>query len=279
MRLRTAAVSHSSPIADNGVVTNTISLAGKAPQLVIFDLDGTLTDSAEGIVASFLHALSHVGAPVPEGDLTAQIVGPPMDDTFRALGLGESTDAAIAAFRAEYGTRGWAMNTVFDGIVALLADLRAAGVRLAVATSKLEPTARRILAHFGLDQHFEVIAGRPDDSRKTKEQVLAHALAQLQPLPERVLMVGDRSHDVDGAAAHGIDTVVVGWGYGQADFADGSRTGVTHAPTIDELRRAVRCLRLCTSPSSAAGTSAGPRWPRRCSPTSCAGAAWATRYG
>ena len=150
-------------------MTNTISLAGKAPQLVIFDLDGTLTDSAEGIVASFLHALSHVGAPVPEGDLTAQIVGPPMDDTFRALGLGESTDAAIAAFRAEYGTRGWAMNTVFDGIVALLADLRAAGVRLAVATSKLEPTARRILAHFGLDQHFEIIAGA-DDSRKTKER-------------------------------------------------------------------------------------------------------------
>ena len=241
MRLHVAAVSHSSSIADNGIVTNTLSVAGKAPQLVIFDLDGTLTDSAEGIVASFLHALSHVGAPVPEGDLAARIVGPPMDDTFRALGLGESTDAAIAAFRAEYGTRGWAMNTVFDGIVALLADLRAAGVRLAVATSKLEPTARRILAHFGLEQHFEVIAGAsPDGSRKTKEEVLGHALEQLQPLPERVLMVGDRSHDVDGAATHGIDTVVVGWGYGQDDFADrrGS-TGVTHAPTIDELRRAL----------------------------------------
>jgi phosphoglycolate phosphatase len=222
-------------------VTDTISLAGKAPQLVIFDLDGTLTDSAEGIVASFLHALSHVGAPVPEGDLTAQIVGPPMDDTFRALGLGESTDDAIAAFRAEYGSRGWAMNTVFDGIVALLDDLRAAGVRLAVATSKLEPTARRILAHFGLDQYFEVIAGAtPDGSRKTKEEVLAHALEQLRPLPERVLMVGDRSHDVDGAATHGIDTVVVGWGYGQDDFADRcSSAGVTHAPTIDELRRAL----------------------------------------
>ena len=202
-----------------------------APQLVIFDLDGTLTDSAEGIVASFLHALSHVGAPVPEGDLTAQIVGPPMDDTFRAMELGANADAAIAAFRAEYGSRGWAMNTLFDGIAPLLADLRAAGVRLAVATSKLEPTAQRILAHFGLDQHFEVIAGAsPDGSRKTKVEVLAHALDQLQPLPERVLMVGDRSHDVDGASAHGIDTVVVGWGYGRDDFAGGfSKTGVTHA--------------------------------------------------
>ena len=213
----------------------------RAPQLVIFDLDGTLTDSAEGIVASFLHALNHIGAPVPDGDLAARIVGPPMDDTFREMLLGESAEKAFAAFRAEYGARGWAMNTPFDGIAGLLADLRAAGVRLAVATSKLEPTAQRILAHFGLDQHFEVVAGAsPDGSRKTKVEVLAHALDQLHPLPERVLMVGDRSHDVDGAAAHGIDTVVVGWGYGQADFADGfTKTGVTHAATVDELRRAL----------------------------------------
>ncbi|MEB3982448.1 HAD-IA family hydrolase [Mycobacterium sp. 663a-19] len=214
-----------------------------APQLVIFDLDGTLTDSAEGIVASFLHALGHVGVAVPEGDLAARIVGPPMDDTFRAMGLGEHADAAIAAFRAEYGARGWAMNTLFDGIATLLADLRAAGVRLAVATSKLEPTARRILAHFDLDRYFDVVAGAsPDGSRKTKEEVLAHALAQLRPLPERVLMVGDRSHDVDGAAAHGIEAVVVGWGYGRDDFADhnGAPDGrVTHAATVADLRRAL----------------------------------------
>ena len=197
--------------------------------------------SAEGIVACFLHALNHVGADVPDGDLAALIVGPPMDETFHSIGLGEHADAAFAAFRAEYGTRGWSMNSLFDGIEPLLADLRAAGIRLAVATSKLEPTARRILAHFGLEQHFEVIAGAsPDGSRKSKEEVLAHALAQLDPLPERVLMVGDRSHDVRGAAAHGIDTVVVGWGYGQADFPDGfSVTGTTHAASIDELRRAL----------------------------------------
>jgi phosphoglycolate phosphatase len=225
-------------INDNGGVTGTVSAA---PQLVIFDLDGTLTDSAEGIVASFVHALSHIGADVPDGDLTAMIVGPPMDETFHALGLGTDADTAFAAFRAEYGTRGWAMNSLFDGIEPLLTDLRAAGVRLAVATSKLEPTARRILAHFGLDQHFEVIAGAcPDGSRKSKEDVLAHALTQLQPLPERVLMVGDRSHDVEGAAAHGIDTVVVGWGYGRADFAHESPVvGVTHATTIAELRSAL----------------------------------------
>lgn len=207
-------------------------------QLVIFDLDGTLTDSAEGIVASFRHALERVGATVPDGDLIARLVGPPMHLTLRTLGLGEDTEEAIAAYYSDYTARGWAMNRLFDGIEPLLADLRAAGVRMAVATSKAEPTARRVLAHFGLDGYFEVIAGAGvDGSRSTKADVLAHALAQLAPLPERVLMVGDRSHDVVGAAEHGIDTVVVGWGYGQADFPDGLGEGATHAATVADLRR------------------------------------------
>jgi phosphoglycolate phosphatase-like HAD superfamily hydrolase len=225
-------------IDDNGHVAGTGS---GVTELVIFDLDGTLTDSADGIVASFVHALSHIGAAVPDGDLARQIVGPPMDETFHAMDLGERAEDAIAAFRAEYGSRGWAINSLFDGIEPLLADLRAAGVRLAVATSKLEPTAQRILAHFGIEQHFEVVAGATaDGSRRSKTEVLAHALAQLQPLPARVLMVGDRSHDAHGAAAHGIDTVIVGWGYGRNDFADGGHlTGVTHASTVEELRRAL----------------------------------------
>ena len=211
------------------------------PQLVIFDLDGTLTDSAEGIVSSFRHALGQVGAAVPDGDLARRIVGPPMHHTLSAMGLGQHADAAIAAYRADYSTRGWAMNSLFDGISLLLADLRSAGIRLAVATSKAEPTARRILAHFGLDQYFEVVAGASVDGiRATKADVLGHALAQLQPLPEHVLMVGDRLHDVEGAAAHGIDAVVVGWGYGQADFADATATsGLVHAATVADLRRAL----------------------------------------
>ena len=215
-------------VGDNGVVT----------QLVIFDLDGTLTDSAEGIVSSFRHALREVGAAVPDGDLAGRIVGPPMHRTLHEMGLGQHADAAIAAYRADYSTRGWAMNRPFDGIVRLLADLQAAGVRMAVATSKAEPTARRILAHFGLDEYFAVIAGASvDGSRSTKSDVVAHALAQLRPLPERVLMVGDRSHDVEGAAEHGIDTVVVGWGYGREDFADPQAvTALAHVCSVDDLR-------------------------------------------
>lgn len=203
-------------------------------ELVIFDLDGTLTDSAAGIVASFRHALAHIGAPVPDGDLTGRLVGPPMHHTLAELGLGAQADAAMAAYRADYTTRGWAMNSLFDGIVPLLEDLRAAGVRLAVATSKVEPTARKILAHFGLDGYFEVIAGASvDGTRAAKSDVVAHALRQLEPLPERVLMVGDRRHDADGAAAHGIDTVLVGWGYGRDDAVDDATTRVGD---ITELR-------------------------------------------
>jgi phosphoglycolate phosphatase-like HAD superfamily hydrolase len=205
---------------------------------VIFDLDGTLTDSAAGIVASFRHALGEIGAVVPEGDLAGRIVGPPMHVTLTSMGLGDRADEAVTAYRADYTTRGWAMNSVFDGIPALLTDLGAAGVRLAVATSKNELTARRIIEHFGLDGHFEVIAGAsPDDVRSSKADVVAHALAQLAPLPQRVLMVGDRSHDVEGAAAHGIDTVVVEWGYGASDFSGPEAVNAfRHVSTIDGLR-------------------------------------------
>ncbi|WP_245905896.1 HAD-IA family hydrolase [Mycolicibacterium palauense] len=215
-------------------------LATGAPQLVIFDLDGTLTDSAQGIVASFRHALAQIGAEIPDGDLAGRIVGPPMHQTLAGLGLGELADTAMAAYRADYTSRGWAMNSPFDGIPQLLADLRSAGVRLAVATSKAEPTAQRILEHFGLAGFFETIAGAgPDGSRASKAEVLARALEHLQPLPERILMVGDRSHDVEGAAAHGIRTVVVGWGYGRADFVENPGPALPpyrHVATITDLR-------------------------------------------
>ena len=90
-------------VGDNGVVTETLrSTVAARPQLVIFDLDGTLTDSAQGIVSSFRHALGEVGAVVPDGDLASRIVGPPMHHTLREMGLGEDADAAIAAYRADY---------------------------------------------------------------------------------------------------------------------------------------------------------------------------------
>ena len=217
--------------------------ATRTPQLVLFDLDGTLTDSADGIVASFRHALTHVGAAIPDGDLVARIVGPPMHHTLGSMGLADRADEAIAAYRADYTARGWSMNRLFEGIPELLDDLGRAGVRLAVATSKAQPTAQRILAHFGLDGHFEVIAGAsPDGTRAAKADVVAHALEQLAPLPERVLMIGDRSHDVEGAAEHGINTVVVGWGYGATDFDGPDAPTPLHRVATMAALREVLCV-------------------------------------
>ncbi len=220
----------------NGGVTSTAT--GQRPQLVIFDLDGTLTDSAAGVLGSFRHALESVGAEVPAGDLAGRVVGPPMQHTLAALGLGERTDAAVASYRADYTSRGWAINDLYDGVAELLADLRAAGVRLAVATSKVEDIARRILEHFGVARHFEVIAGAAADGRRAaKADVLARALAQLQPLPDEVWMVGDRAHDVHGATAHGIPTVIVEWGYGAGDFTEpGSVRPALSVASVGELR-------------------------------------------
>lgn len=225
---------------DNGRVTCTAACRSKPDshrRVVIFDLDGTLTDSADGVVASFRYTLETLGADVPDGDLATRLVGPPMHQTLVELGFGERASEAMAVYRADYTSRGWAMNRLFDGVADLLNDLRAAGVRLAVATSKAEPTARKILEHFGVADRFEVIAGASlDGSRAAKSDVLAHALAQLGGRPNSVMMVGDRSHDVEGAAEHGIPTVVVGWGYGATDRIDYSAHGARHAATIAELR-------------------------------------------
>ncbi|WP_072753833.1 HAD hydrolase-like protein [Rhodococcus maanshanensis] len=219
-------------------------MVGVSPTVTLFDLDGTLTDSAPGIVAGFRHALAAVGAPEPDGALLDRIVGPPMVDTLRSLGLDEeTTQRAFASYLERYDEVGWAENAVFDGIGDLLATAAGRGSRLAVATSKSERFARRILEHFALAEHFEVIAGASDDtSRRAKVDVIEHALRGLgiEPIDARsggtpdVVMVGDREHDVHGAAHWGIPTVFVGWGYGSAAEAEGARWSVD---TVDELGR------------------------------------------
>ncbi|MXP21042.1 HAD hydrolase-like protein [Gordonia sp. HNM0687] len=200
--------------------------------LLLVDLDGTITDSFDGIANSFRYALAAVGVDEPSPEVVAGIAGPPMIDTLTGLGLDAATaEAAMRAYRERYTDVGWLENSVFDGMGELLADLRAAGRTLAVATSKNEKTARAILEHFGLAQHFQVIAGASDDGRRrAKSDVIAHALRQLgvdatpgaRVTAPPVVMVGDRAHDVDGAALYGIPAVIVAWGYalhGEEDSA------------------------------------------------------------
>ncbi|TQF73516.1 HAD family hydrolase [Rhodococcus spelaei] len=213
--------------------------------VTLFDLDGTLTDSAPGILAGFRHALATVGVAAPEGDLLDRVVGPPMIDTLRSLGLDEAAaQAALTAYFDRYDHIGWAENAVFDGIEELLTSLAESGTRLAIATSKSERFANRILEHFSLARHFEVIAGASDEGtgRRAKADVIEHALRGLGVEPTTaadggtagVVMVGDREHDVHGAAHWGIPTVFVGWGYGTDREAADAHWSVD---SVDELGR------------------------------------------
>lgn len=212
---------------------------------VLFDLDGTLTDSADGILDAFRSGLAAIGEPEPSQDVLDRVLGPPMIDTLRSMGFERTrTDRALQAYYAYYDETGWQQNSVYDGIEPVLAELVASGRRLAVATAKGEHFAHRILDHFGLGQYFEFVAGaRRDGTRKAKADVIGHALTNLglAAVPGAnpdVVMVGDRVHDVLGAAHWGIPTIFVEWGYGAPDEADGACRTVR---TPEDLRDVLDC--------------------------------------
>ncbi|WP_346764646.1 HAD hydrolase-like protein [Rhodococcus sp. HNM0569] len=216
--------------------------------VLLFDLDGTITDSAPGIHAGFRHALAAVGHAGPTAEQLATVVGPPMLDTLRGLPLDDDTaHAALDAYLAYYDSTGWAENSVFPGMAELLDKVDAAGFRAAVATSKSERFAHRILDHFALAERFEFIGGSSEDgTRRAKSDVVAHSLRALgvEVAPEATrgaLMIGDRHHDVDGAARWGIPTVLVEWGYGRPEEADGAYRAVASPAELWEVLDDYRC--------------------------------------
>jgi phosphoglycolate phosphatase len=185
-------------------------------EIVLFDLDGTLSDSARGILASLHHAFAVNGLPPLPPEVERAILGPPFYESLPPLIGTAALPDVIAAYREHYGAHGMFDTAAYDGIVDLLAALRARGVRLAVATSKPEHYAVPIVEHLGMIGFFETVGGDElDGSLPTKALVLGKVLGRLgNPDPSTVLMVGDRSHDVVGAREHGIDAVGAGWGYG-----------------------------------------------------------------
>ncbi len=204
---------------------------------VLFDLDGTLTDSGEGIMNSARLALAHFGLPIPPEEALRVFVGPPLRDTFLRFGVRpEQVEEAVRVFRSRYLTVGKYENFPYPGIPQLLQRLRADGLRLYVATSKPEETSVDILHKFGLAQYFDRICGASADaSRDSKAQVIAALLEEIGAATGAV-MVGDTAYDVTGAAAHGIPTIGVTWGYG--DPAEIQSAGaVAMADTPQQLYR------------------------------------------
>lgn len=185
---------------------------------VLFDLDGTLTDPAEGITASLAHALEKMGVPVPEKSFLTRYIGPPLLDSF-AVDFHFSEEESLRALRfyREYFTaRGIFENAMYDGIPTLLKALKERGITVSLATSKPEPYAVRILEHFGIAEYFDYVAGSTlDEKRSKKEEVIRYALDSLGVAAEKTIaMVGDREYDIFGARAVGITPIGVSYGYG-----------------------------------------------------------------
>ena len=194
---------------------------------ILFDLDGTLTDPAEGITKAVEAALNHYGITVADRAALHKFIGPPLDESFPEFyGFDAARTAeATEVFRAYFDRQGWRENIPYPGVEDMLRDLRAAGKRLLVATSKPEVFALRIMEHFGLAQYFDHICGAPMDNQEgaKKAAVIRDALRRsgVEDLHAAV-MVGDRRHDIDGARQAGLEAVGVLWGYGDLQELEAS---------------------------------------------------------
>lgn len=202
---------------------------------ILFDLDGTLTDSGEGIINSVIPALEHYGIAIPPREELRVFVGPPLHDTFLRFGVpADQLENATKIYRSRYIPIGKFENAPYPGIPELLETLKSQGHKLFVATSKPEPMAVEILEHFDLAQYFDRICGASmDTSRSSKEAVIAYPLEQ-NGSAENMVMVGDTKYDVIGAKAHGIPTIGVSWGYGEIDeMLEAGAAAIAH--TTQEL--------------------------------------------
>jgi phosphoglycolate phosphatase len=208
---------------------------------ILFDLDGTITDSAPGITGTLVDTFVELGRPVPTPAELLAYVGPPLLDAFRALGgmTVDEAQAALVVYRRRYNAGGLFDSSVYPGVPEVLARIAEAGVPLSLATSKPESAARRILEHYGLSQYFTVICGASEDEvRSAKADVVEEALRRLRELDVDLsapVMVGDREHDVHGAAAHGVPTIMVEWGYGSPAEAAGTVAVVSEADELATL--------------------------------------------
>lgn len=207
---------------------------------VLFDLDGTLTDSGEGIINCAALALEHFGLEVPSREEMRVFVGPPLYESFQRFGVpADKTEEAIRVYRSRYIPTGMFENTPYPGIQALLEALKKEGYTLYVATSKPEEMSVTILERFGLAPFFDRICGAStDSSRSTKDAVIAYLLEQ-SGAKEDMVMVGDTKYDVLGAKAHGIPAIGVSWGYGSVEeMREAGAVGI--ADSMEELLERIK---------------------------------------
>ena len=208
-------------------------------QTILFDLDGTLTDSGQGILNSVAYALEKMGIEEPDTANLNRFIGPPLYESFsRFYQLSpEDTQSAVDAYRVYFKEKGMFENQLYPGIIPLLEELRTAGKTLVIATSKPEIFAKQILEHFGIAHYFDVIAGASlDSSRISKADVIGYAINQLEAFPNNAVMIGDREHDIEGARMHQLPAIGVLYGYGnKQEFEKAGATMIVE--TVQDLKR------------------------------------------
>jgi phosphoglycolate phosphatase len=202
---------------------------------VLFDLDGTILDSAPGITATLAYTFTALGRAVPSDEVLLAFVGPPILDSFRDLAGMTPIEGlhALSIYRERYLTAGIYDATVYEGIPGILSAIHSSGMLLSLATSKPEYPATLMLKHFDLFQFFDIITGASEDeSRSAKADVVAEALQRIRKCGgdiSRPVMIGDRGSDVRGAAENRVPAIFVEWGYGTAAEQAGS-VAVAHTP-------------------------------------------------
>lgn len=214
-------------------------MAGKR-NVVFFDLDGTLTDPAEGITNCVAYALREMGRAIPGRKTLYRFIGPPLVYGFREW-FGMSEEEALTAtekYRERFRGTGIFENKIYGGVKDMLKQLRSAGLRIYMATSKPTEFARRIAEHFGIDGYFEDIvgSGMNDHENGGKGVIIARALAVSGAGREDVVMVGDRRYDAEGARQNGVAFIGVSYGYAEPGELEAAGAETVCA-TVDELRR------------------------------------------
>ncbi|MBO7402509.1 MAG: HAD hydrolase-like protein [Lachnospiraceae bacterium] len=211
---------------------------------LLFDLDGTLSNTEEGVTKSFQYALVSMGVKCEDREPLKKYIGPPLMESFSEYFDHDGCLRAVGFFRERYETKGIKECELFPGIAEMLAAAKKSGKMTAVATSKPEKFAKKVLEDFGIDKYIDVLSGALDDS-STKTDVVNTALkrAGIENDRGRAIMIGDRKYDVEGAAACGIDTLGVYYGF--AEPGELERAGAKYVlDTVDELTGFVRAKSL-----------------------------------
>jgi len=208
---------------------------------ILFDLDGTIVDSAPGITASLTWTFGQLGRPVPTPAELLAWVGPPLLDSFRDRAAMTPTEAehALSVYRPHYLAEGVFNSRVYEGVGALVKKIGKSSIPLSLATSKPESLATVTLDFYGLASSFDFLTGASEDEvRSSKADVVAEALRRLAANGgdiSRPVLVGDRGYDVEGAAANNVPTIFVRWGYGSPAEEVGTIAGVDSAAELEQL--------------------------------------------